>query len=253
MGGQLAGRTCLITGASSGLGAHFAEIVSAAGARVVLAARRRERIEKLAESIHAKGATAVAVAMDVADPDSVEAAFAEAEQQVGTIDTLIANAGVSRAGPSISLPVEAVREVFDTNLLGVYLTARTAAARMIASGTIESRGRIVIIGSMLAGMTGHGDSAYSASKAAVAQLGRGFAREWVRKGVNVNVIQPGYILTEMAAAWFASDKGKAQIAGFPRRRLQPMESLAAMVLHLCSDAAEATTGAVVTIDDGQSL
>ena len=253
MSGQLAGRTCLITGASSGLGAHFAEIVSAAGARVVLAARRKERIELLAESIRSGGGAAVAVAMDVTDPYSIEAAFAEAEQKAGAIDTLIANAGVSRTGPSVKLPVEAVREVFDTNLLGVYLTARAAAARMIASGSTEGRGRVVIIGSMLAGMTGHGDSAYSASKAAVAQLGRGFAREWVRKGINVNVIQPGYILTEMAADWFASDQGKAQIAGFPRRRLQPVASVDAMLLHLCSDAADATTGAVITIDDGQSL
>lgn len=254
MASLLARRVCLITGASAGLGAHFARIVAAEGARVVLAARRSDRIEALAGELRKKGAECMAVAMDVTDERSINAGLDRAEKELGTVDTAIANAGVSRPGRSTSVPLATIQQVYDTNLLGVHLTARCVAARLLARGTDSGlHGRIVVIGSMLAEVQGHGDAAYSAGKAAVAQLGRFFAREWVSKGINVNVIQPGYILTEMASDWFASDKGRAQIAGMHRRRLQPIESLDATVLHLCSDASEAMTGAVLTIDDGQSL
>jgi NAD(P)-dependent dehydrogenase (short-subunit alcohol dehydrogenase family) len=111
----------------------------------------------------------------------------------------------------------------------------------------------VLIGSITAHLTAQGDVAYAASKAAVAHLGRNFAREWVRQGINVNVIQPGYILSELAGDWFATEGGKAQIAGFHRRRMQPAASLDPMMLYLCSDASEAMTGAVIDLDDGQSL
>ena len=102
-------------------------------------------------------------------------------------------------------------------------------------------------------MTGQGDSAYAATKAAVAHLGRQFAREWVRQGINVNVLQPGYIQTEMAGDWFVSEGGKKQMAGFGRRRLQAIESLDFPVLYFCSNASAAATGSTFTIDDGQSL
>jgi len=251
---QLSGRTCLITGASSGLGAHFAHLMSKAGARVVLAARRKDRIDALAAEIRAAGGEALTVSMDVTDEASIAAAYDAAETAFGTIDTVIANAGVSAPGRSTEIALNDVRSVFDTNLLGVFLTAREGARRLIAAGSRENgRGRILLIGSITAILTGQGETAYAASKAAVAHMGRNFAREWVRQGVNVNVIQPGYILTEMAGDWFASDAGKAQIAGFHRRRLQPIDSLDAMVLYLCSDDAAYTTGSVITLDDGQSL
>ena len=150
--------------------------------------------------------------------------------------------------------VEAMRGVLETNVLGVLLTAREGARRLIAAGSRESeRGRIVLIGSITAEMMGQGESIYSASKAAVAHLGRNLAKEWVRLGVNVNVIQPGYIQTELAGDWFCSEGGNAQIAGFNRRRLQPINSLDAPVLYLCSDESAHTTGATFTIDDGQML
>ena len=251
---RLDGRTCLITGASSGLGAHFATVVAASGARVVLAARRQERVEALSAEICAAGGEALPVTMDVGDEDSVSAAFDAAEAAFGTIDTIIANAGVSAPGRSTDLTVEAMRSVLDTNVLGVLLTAREGARRMIAAGSREnSCGRIVLIGSITAEMTGQGETIYSASKAAVAHMGRNLAKEWARLGVNVNVIQPGYIQTEMAGEWFASEGGKAQIASFTRRRLQPIGSLDAPVLYLCSNDSAHTTGAVFTIDDGQLL
>ncbi|MDT0509846.1 SDR family NAD(P)-dependent oxidoreductase [Novosphingobium sp. MMS21-SN21R] len=251
---SLNGRTCLITGASSGLGAHFAKLCAGAGARVVVAARRIERVEALAAEINASGGTAFAVAMDVADKASVTAGFAAAQAALGPIDTLIANAGVSAPGRSTDITLDAVHGVLNTNILGVFLTATEAAKCMIAAGSRETgRGRIILIGSITAEMTGQGETIYSASKAAVAHMGRNLAREWVRQGINVNVIQPGYIQTELAGSWFDSDGGKAQIATFPRRRLQPIESLDAPVLYLASDASASTTGATFTIDDGQCL
>jgi NAD(P)-dependent dehydrogenase (short-subunit alcohol dehydrogenase family) len=248
---NLAGRTCLITGASSGFGAHFARLAADAGARVVLGARRVERIEALAGGL---GPQALAVAMDVTDEASVRAAYDAAEAAFGTVDSIVANAGVSVPGRSTDIAVEALRAVLETNVLGVMLTAREGARRLIAAGSRETgRGRILLVGSMGAETYIAGEAIYSASKAAVAKMGRDLAREWVRQGINVNVIQPGFILTEMAGDWFESEAGKAQIAGFHRRRLQPIESLDEMVLFLLSDAAASMTGAAVTIDDGQSL
>lgn len=248
---RMTGRTCLITGASSGFGAHFARLLVREGARVALGARRRERLEALVAEL---GDAAMAVAMDVTDEASTVAAFDAAEAHFGPVDTVIANAGVSMPGRSVEIPVEHLRQIFDTNLLGVYLTAREGAKRMMAAGSRESgRGRVLIVGSMGAMWPIPGEAAYCASKAGVANLGRHFAGEWVRAGVNVNVIQPGFVLTEMADEWFSSDAGKAQIAGFNRRRLQPIESLDEPVLYFCSDASAHATGGIFMIDDGQAL
>ncbi|MBW8755059.1 MAG: SDR family NAD(P)-dependent oxidoreductase [Sphingomonadales bacterium] len=251
---KLSGRTCLITGASSGFGAHFARLASGAGARVVLAARRQDRVEALAAELRAGGAEAVAVTMDVTNEASVRAGYDAAEAAFGTVDTVIANAGVSAPGRSTDVPADVLGGILDTNVLGVFLTAREGARRLIAAGSRETgKGRILLIGSMGAEMPVKGEVMYCASKAAVASIGRNLAGEWLRSGINVNVIQPGFILTEMAADWFASESGKAQIATFPRRRLQPIESLDDMVLYLCSDASFGMTGSVITLDDGQSL
>ena len=245
---QLKGRTCLITGASSGLGAHFSRTLSAAGARVVLAARRLDRVQDLAKEIRATGNEAFPVAMDVSDEKSVTAAFDAAETAFGPVDTIIANAGVSAPGRSTEI------SVLDTNVLGVLLTAREGARRMIAAGSRDDRrGRILLIGSITAEMTGQGETIYSASKAAVAHMGRNLAKEWARLGVNVNVIQPGYIQTELSGDWFKSEAGLAQISGFNRRRLQPVSSLDAPLIYLCSDESAYTTGGLFTIDDGQLL
>ncbi|MBV1918058.1 MAG: SDR family oxidoreductase [Sphingomonadaceae bacterium] len=251
---DLTGRTCLITGASSGLGAHFAHLLSGAGARLILGARRRGRLDALVSDIEAAGGEALAVDMDVSDEPSTIAAFDAAEERFGPVDTVIANAGIASSGRATQVPVDELRRMFDTNLLGVLLTAREGARRMISAGSRESgKGRILLIGSMGAQVTLAGEAAYCASKAGVAHLGRSLAREWMRQGINVNVLQPGYILTEMGGEWFASEPGKKQIAGFNRGRLQPIDSLDAPVLYLCSDASQSTTGSIFTIDDGQSL
>ena len=249
---RLTGRTCLITGASSGFGAHFARVAVREGARVVLGARRADRLAALAAELGQE--LALAVDMDVTSETSTIAAFDAGEAAFGPIDTVIANAGVSSTGRATEIAAKKLQSLFDTNLLGVYLTAREGARRMMAAGSRESgRGRVVLIGSMGAHAPFPGGTAYCASKAAVASLGRTLASEWVRQGINVNVLEPGYIRTELAGDWFDGEGGKAQIAGFPRRRLQPIGSLDEPLIYFCSDASVHTSGAIFAIDDGQSL
>ncbi len=247
----MTGRIALITGASSGFGAHFARLFVREGARVIIGARRVDRIAALAEEL---GDAALAVAMDVNDEASIIAAYDAAEAKFGTVDTVVANAGISADGRSTEVPAADVAAVMATNFTGAYLTAREGAKRMIAAGfKDDERGRIVLIGSITAELTAQGDAAYAAGKAAVAHLGRQFAREWVRQGVNVNTIQPGYIQTEIAGDWFQTEGGARQIANFHRRRMCPIEALDAPLLFLSSDASRYVTGATLTVDDGQVL
>lgn len=251
---SLAGRIALITGASSGLGAHFARLYAVAGATVVIGARRADRLSSLVTEIEAAGGRALAVAMDVTDEGSIIAAFDAAQAQVGTPDVVVANAGVVEGGRSIDMPADAMRRVVDTNFNGAYLTAREGAKRMIAAGSKHSeKGRIILTGSITAQMTAQGDAAYCATKLAVQHLGRQFAREWARQGINVNVIQPGYIRTEIDGEWFDTDGGKAQIASWPRKRLTEIEALDDMMLFFASDASRQVTGTFISVDDGQSL
>lgn len=251
---SLEGRTALVSGASSGLGAGFARSLAAAGARVVLGARRLDRVQALAAELELGGAEALGVELDVTDGESVSGAFDAAESRFGTVDTVIANAGVAVGGRSTAVSERDIRLVIDTNLLGVYLVAREGAKRLIASGSRErENGRILFIGSITAQQHHTGDAAYAATKIAIAHLARQFAKEWARQGINVNTIQPGWIHTELNDDWFHSEESRAAIAALPRRRMQDQESLDDMVLYLCSDRSRAVTGATFTIDDGQSL
>jgi NAD(P)-dependent dehydrogenase (short-subunit alcohol dehydrogenase family) len=241
----------LITGASSGIGEHLARLFVREGARVLIGARRVEKLAALAGEL---GEAALAVPMDVTDEASLIAAYDAAEAKFGTVDTVIANAGIVTTGRAIDLPLSDVASVVNTNFTGLYLTAREGARRMIAAGfKAHGRGRVVLIGSITAEMTAQGDAAYAATKAGVAHLGRQFAREWVRQGINVNTIQPGYIQTEIADDWFQTPGGEAQIASFHRKRLCPIAALNAPVLFLSSDASAHVTGATLTVDDGQVL
>ena len=251
---SLEGRTALIAGASSGFGARFAILFAAAGANVVLGARRTDRTDALAKEIADAGGKALAVPLDVTDEASIIAAYDAAEAVFGTVDTIVANAGMAASGRATDVPEDRLQMLLDTNFKGVYLVAREGAKRLIASGSREKgNGRIVIVGSITSRMTGDGDSAYAASKAGITHLGRNFAREWVRQGVNVNTIHPGYIATEIQGDWHQTAGGEAQIAGFHRRRLQDIESLDPMMLYLSSDASRMVTGSDIVVDDGQSL
>lgn len=251
---DLSGRVALVTGASSGLGAGFAKALAAAGARVVLAARRIDKLAQQVAAIEAAGGEAIAVAMDVTDEASTIDAYDAAEAAFGTVDTIIANAGVATEKMAMQLDIADIDALLAANLRGVFLTAREGAKRLDKAGSRESgRGRIILIGSITAEKIYPASSMYGATKAAVRHLGRSLAREWARRGINVNIIQPGYFESEMTADMFASDVGKALVASFPRQRMRPASDLHAPLLFLASDASIGVTGSVITIDDGQSL
>lgn len=245
---DLTGRTALITGASSGLGARFGRILAASGARVALGARRADRLAALASEI---GPNAAAVQMDVGREADIIAGFDAAEAAFGTIDTVIANAGVDGAGMITAMSEAEIAHTLQVNLTGAILTAREGARRMMAAGI--TRGRIVLVASITAFEASPGLVAYSASKAGVVQAGRSMAREWARSGICVNTISPGYIRTAINADWFETEPGKRQIARFPRKRLMGEEGLDGPLLFLCSDAAQFVTGANFVLDDGQTL
>ncbi|HEX7852404.1 MAG TPA: SDR family oxidoreductase [Sphingobium sp.] len=251
---SLQGKTVLIAGASSGIGAGFAQLIAAAGAHVVLGARRTDRIADLAAEIGASGGKALAVPLDVTDEASVITAYDQAEANFGTVNGIVANAGVGTGGHSTDVPFAGLRQVIDTNLIGAYLVAREGARRMIAAGSREREdGRIVLIGSITAHQNHGGDAAYAATKAGLAHLGRQFAREWIRQGINVNTLEPGWIASEANADWFTTERGQADIQGLHRRRLLDDDALGDMLLYLLSARSRQVTGATFTIDDGQSL
>lgn len=252
--GRLAGRVALVTGASSGLGSRFAHVLARAGARVVLGARREAQLADVVAAISGEGGAAMAVAMDVTDEASVIAAYDTAQSRFGPVDTVIANAGMNVAGPALDIDADAIDAVMGVNVRGVFLTAREGARRMIAAGSPETgRGRIVIISSITATAISPGLGLYAASKAASLQLGRTLARDWVRKGINVNILCPGYIETDLNSDWFQTDGGRKQIGKWPRARLMGEGALDDAVAYLCSDDSAYVTGSVMTIDDGQSL
>lgn len=245
---DLSGRNALITGASSGLGSRFGRILAANGASVALGARRKDRLEALAGEI---GSQAAAIEMDVAREADIIAGFDAAEAAFGTVDTVIANAGIDGAGMIGDMPEKEIERTLAINLKGAILTAREGANRMIAGGV--QKGRIVMIASITAFEPSPGLVAYSASKAGVVQSARSMAREWARAGICVNTISPGYIRTAINDEWFDTEPGKKQIARFPKRRLMAEEGLDGPLLFLCSDAAEFVTGADFVLDDGQTL
>jgi NAD(P)-dependent dehydrogenase (short-subunit alcohol dehydrogenase family) len=251
---DLKGRTTLITGASSGLGARFGRLFAESGANVVLTARRVEKLEEVRREIDAMNGRAIAVAMDVTDEASVVAAFDEAERVFGAVDSVIANAGMSIDKPVLEMDAATIDEVMAVNFRGVFLTAREGARRMIEAGSpTRSHGRIVLVSSITAYDVTPNIALYSASKAAVLQLGRVLARDWCRHGINVNVVCPGYIETEINADWFKTERGAKHIASWPRKRLMDPDALDLPILYLTSDSSRQVTGSVFSVDDGQTL
>lgn len=251
---SLDGRNVLVTGASSGLGAQFALACARAGAGVALAARRTDRLEQLVSSIEAEGGKAVAIAMDVTDEGSVSDGMDKAQEALGPVMSVIANAGLNVPRSSLRLSAGEFDQVSDVNLRGVFLTAREAAKRMIAAGSEESwAGRILLIGSIGSFRVLDRVMAYNATKAGVLMMGQALAKEWAMKGINVNVICPGWIETELNTEWLASDDGRAMIAGFPRKRVMQPDDLCDVALHLLSNRSRAITGSSFVMDDGQSL
>jgi len=243
---DLGGRHALVTGASSGLGRHFAGTLARAGARVSLCARRADALADTVAAVEAAGGQAHAVVMDVTERASVSAAFAAAQARFGAVDVLVNNAGIAAPGPALDLAESDWDAVIDTNLKGVFLAAQEAARRMAAAGG----GSIVNIASILGLRVTGGVSAYAASKAGVIQLTRSLALEWARHGVRVNAIAPGYVETEMNAGFFETEAGQAMIRRVPQRRLGRAHELDGALLLLASEAGSYMTGAVVAVDGG---
>jgi NAD(P)-dependent dehydrogenase (short-subunit alcohol dehydrogenase family) len=246
----LAGRTALVTGASSGLGRHFAMTLAGAGAKVALAARRVERLEELAEAIRAGGGEAVAVGLDVAEPDATAAAFDSIEKALGVATIVVNNAGITSSSKFIDMPEEEWRGVLDVNLDGVFRTGQEAARRMVRAGT---GGTIINIASILGQMVLRRLVAYTASKAAVIQLTKAMALELVRDDIRVNAIAPGYISTEMNSDFLTSEAGEKLLAKVPMGRAGEPCELDGALLLLASDLGSYMTGTVITVDGGSLL
>jgi NAD(P)-dependent dehydrogenase (short-subunit alcohol dehydrogenase family) len=244
------GKNALVTGASSGLGQHFAKVLSNAGAKVAVAARRVNRLEALAQEIRTSGGVAVPIELDVTNGAQVVAAFDTAEAAIGQIDIVINNAGVATGTWFTKLTDENWRQVLDVNLDGVFRVGREAAKRMMAQ---KSGGSIINIASVLGLGVLKAVAPYATSKAAVIQLTKAMALELAREGIRVNALAPGYIETELNAEYLASEGGRKMIARVPIGRVGHLSDLDGPLLLLASDAGRYMTGSVIVIDGGQSL
>jgi NAD(P)-dependent dehydrogenase (short-subunit alcohol dehydrogenase family) len=247
---DLRGRVAFVTGATSGLGRHFAGVLAKAGAAVAISGRREDRLQTLRSEIEAAGGKCMAIALDVTQAGQITPAFDKAESGLGPIDILVNNAGMSADGPVANISVADFDAVMATNLRGPFLLAQDIGKRMIARG---QGGRIINIASITAFRVLQGSAPYCISKAGLAMMTQCLAREWARYDINVNAICPGFIETELNDEWFESEKGKAQIKSFPKRRLQKPEDLDGTLLLLASGASRAITGALFNVDEAQSL
>ncbi len=251
MTGRVAGRVALVTGASSGLGRRFAQVLATEGAKVIVAARRKERLDGLVKEL---GSNAFAVQCDVTDEAQVVAMFDAAEAKFGLVDTVINNAGMTHANNAVTQDIAEFRKIMDLNVTSVWCVAREAARRLIHAGPEKSaHGRIVNIASMAGRIVIPNVTAYNTSKAACAHLTRSLAREWARYGINVNALSPGYVATELTEEWLNGEGGAKTIGKSPRRRIMDETSLDEALLFLCSDAAKFVTGTDVLVDDAQSM
>ncbi len=243
---SLANRRVLVTGASGGLGLHFARVAYAAGAKVVLAARRKDRIEAEAEKL---GERAKAVVMDVADVHSIHHAF-DAIEADGVCDVIVNNAGLAKVAPALEVSPNDWNAVVDVNLRGAFWVAQEAAKRLRA---LQKGGSIINIASILGERVIPSVASYAASKAGLIHLTRVLAVEWARYGIRVNALAPGYFETDMNAEFFSSDAGQAMIKRIPQRRLGRLEELSGPFLLLASGAAGYMTGSIITVDGGHSV
>jgi NAD(P)-dependent dehydrogenase (short-subunit alcohol dehydrogenase family) len=247
VGGQLSGRVALVTGASGGLGRHFANVLARAGATVALAARRLDSLGVVAAEIESSGGRAAAVRLDVTDGASVREAVAATLAQLGGLDILVNNAGVTVTRPLLEVSEAEWDGVLDTNLKGCFLVAQEAARAMVQAGR---GGAIVNVASILGLRVAGSVAPYIASKAGLVRLSQAMALELARHRIRVNALCPGYIETDLNQDFFASPAGEALIKRIPQRRLGRLEDLDGPLLLLCSDAGAYVTGAVLAVDGG---
>jgi len=255
---DLSGRVALVTGASSGLGEQFARTLAKAGAAVVLAGRRTDRLKTLRAEIEGQGGDAHVVTLDVTDPDSIKSAVAHAETEMGTIDILINNSGVSTTQKLVDVTPDDYDFVMDTNTRGAFFVAQEVGKRMIARsrgaapGTFTG-GRIVNIASMAGLRVLSQIGVYAMSKAAVIHMTRAMALEWGRFGINVNAICPGYIDTEINHHHWQTEAGQKLVQMLPRKRVGDPKDLDTTLLMLCANESHFINGAIIQADDGFGL
>lgn len=248
---DLTGEVALVTGASSGLGRRFAEVLAGQGAKVVVAARRKERLDSLVEDIEKAGGTALAVSMDVTRQKDIAAAFDAAEKAFGPVTLLLNNAGLARSALITEQEPETWRAVMDTDLDAVLWVGREMARRLMAA---EKPGTIINTASIAGYTVSKGLSAYHVAKAAVVQLTKVMALEFARFRIRVNAIAPGYILTEINENFLKSDRGQEMIKTIPMRRYGSEDELDGILLLLASSRASSfMTGSIVVADGGQLL
>lgn len=252
---DLSGRVAFITGASSGLGAQFARTLARAGAGVVLASRRVEKLKELRARIEGEGGDAHVIELDVTDHDSIKAAVAHAETEMGSIDILVNNSGVSTTQRIQDVTPEDYDFIFDTNVKGAFFVAQEVGKRMLARSRGAAPGsftggRIINIASMAGLKVLPQIGAYCMSKAAVVQMTKAMAMEWGKFGINVNAICPGYIDTEINHHHWQTEQGKKLIDMLPRKRVGNAQDLDALLVMLASDQSHFINGAVIAADDG---
>lgn len=247
---DLSGKTALVTGASSGLGRHFARTLAAAGANVAIAARRVDRLEALAEELRATGVKAAPAALDVTQAVSVRQAFDVAEAALGPIDIVVNNAGVPGAAFFLKMSGEDWRATMDVNLDGVFHVGQEAAKRMVARG---EGGCVINIASILGFSVSRTVSAYAATKAAVISLTKSMALELARNKIRVNALAPGYFSTELNAEFLAGPQGQQMLARVPMGRAGNYKELDGPLLLLASDAGSFMTGSILVADGGHLL
>jgi NAD(P)-dependent dehydrogenase (short-subunit alcohol dehydrogenase family) len=255
---DLSGRVAFVTGASGGLGAQFARTLASAGAAVVLASRRVEKLKALRAEIEAAGGDAHVVELDVTDHDSIKSAVAHAETEVGSIDILVNNSGVSTTGRLQDISPDEYDFIFDTNVKGAFFVAQEVGKRMLARAVGAAPGtyiggRIINIASAAGLRVLPQIGVYCMSKAAVIQMTKAMAVEWGRFGINVNAICPGYIDTEINHHHWDTEQGRKLIQMTPRKRLGEVADLDALLVVLCSKQSHFVNGAVISADDGFSL
>ena len=245
----------MVTGASSGLGAQFAKTLAQAGAAVVLASRRVDKLKDLCAEIEAEGGDAHAVELDVTNIDSIKAAVAHAETEVGSIDILINNSGVSTTQRIADVKEDDYDFVFNTNTKGAFFVAQEVGKRMLARAKGQAPGsytggRIVNIASMAGLKVLPQIGVYCMSKAAVVHMTKAMAVEWGKYGINVNAICPGYIDTEINHHHWQTEQGQKLVQMLPRKRIGTPADLDALLVMLCSDQSHFINGAIIAADDG---
>ena len=252
---DLSGRVAFITGASSGLGAQFARTLARAGSAVVLASRRVDKLKDLRAQIEGEGGDAHVMELDVTNLGSIKSAVAHAETEVGSIDILINNSGVSTTQRIQDVSEEDYDDIFDTNLKGAFFVAQEVAKRMLARaqgsapGTYTG-GRIVNIASTAGLRTLPQIGVYGMSKAAVIQMTKAMALEWGKFGINVNAICPGYIDTEINHQHWKTEQGQKLVQLLPRKRVGQPQDLDALLVMLCANESHFINGAIIAADDG---